>query len=291
MTERTPYCHKIRYGITGAPILDGDDMDGTHAPGVGLAPKVIELVYSAARDGKAASVAASVTGDWTRFGQRDPDGFGGQVTTHFGGDPSGWPEWLAAEVRMHDPAAASAVPVAAPPTEQAALRDRIELAIHSELTEYRLGRDTGMIVQRLTDAALRVLPPGSDRGSVLLEAADALDADMERFFSEWPDEPRNSPYALGRKDAADELRRLAAETPQPETQAAPAEDPARIDRLRPEFTEHASIESIDAQLRRARSQQRRWHLRVEWLISLREARVAQKERGEWPAVVQADGEA
>lgn len=197
---------------------------------------------------------------------------------------------------MADPAAASAVPVAAPPTEQAALRERIELALHSELTEYRLGRDTGLIVQRLTDAALRGTPPAADRGSVLLEAADALDADMERFFAEWPDEPRNSPYALGRKDAAALLRRLAAETPQPETQAAPeAEDPARIDRLRPEFTEHSSIESIDAQLRRARSQQRRWHLRAEWLISLRQGRMEQKERGEWPdaapAVVQADGEA
>lgn len=45
----------------------------------------------------------------------------------------------------------------------------------------------------------------------LRDAADALDADMERFFGEWPDEPRNSPYALGRKDAATELRRMAGE--------------------------------------------------------------------------------
>ena len=62
------------------------------------------------------------------------------------------------------------------------------------------------------------------------------------------------------------------------------EDSARIDRLRPEFTDHASVESIDAQLRRARAQERRWHIRVEWLISLRADRVAQQERGEWPAV-------
>lgn len=74
-----------------------------------------------------------------------------------------------------------------------------------------------------------------------------------------------------------------AEAPQADTETrVPAEDPARVDRLRPEFTEHASIEAIDVQLRRARAQERRWHLRTEWLIGLRADRVAQKERGEWP---------
>lgn len=101
--DRTPYCHKIRYGITGAPVLDGDEMDGSHAPGVGIAPKLIELVYSPGRAGKPAHVDASVTGDWTRFGE--PDDFGGQVTTHFKSGPDGWPEWLAEEARLHDPAA------------------------------------------------------------------------------------------------------------------------------------------------------------------------------------------
>jgi hypothetical protein len=38
---------------------------------------------------------------------------------------------------------------------------------------------------------------------------------MERFFAEWPDEPRNSPYALGRKDAAEDLRRMADEAATP----------------------------------------------------------------------------
>lgn len=51
------------------------------------------------------------------------------------------------------------------------------------------------------------------RAAVLREAADALDAGMERFFGEWPDEPRNSPYALGQRDAANELRRMADEGP------------------------------------------------------------------------------
>jgi hypothetical protein len=88
-----------------------------------------------------------------------------------------------------------------------------------------------------------------------------------------------------RRSAARQVREWADEAQQPETPAAVVhEDPARIDRMRPEFADHASVESIDVQLRRARSQLRRWHLRVEWLISLRQARVEQKERGEWPAV-------
>lgn len=112
MTDRTPYCHKIRYGITGAPILTDDEMDGSHAPGVGIAPALIELVYSAPRDGKPPSVSASVTGAWTRFGRREDDSKDDQVTTHFKNGPDGWPEWLAAEARLHDPdtAATPSVP-------------------------------------------------------------------------------------------------------------------------------------------------------------------------------------
>ncbi|WP_328436951.1 hypothetical protein OHA71_06595 [Streptomyces sp. NBC_00444] len=79
-----------------------------------------------------------------------------------------------------------------------------------------------------------------------------------------------------------------AETPQPETQAVPeAEDPARVDRLRPEFFEHASVESIDFQIQRAQRQQRHWGNRERTLTILRQARVTQKEHGEWPAAAPA----
>jgi hypothetical protein len=113
--------------------------------------------------------------------------------------------------------------------------------------------------------------PGADPGTVLNAVLRALRIDAPTA----EDEQAASP------------RRKADGTRQDET--LPAEDPARIDRMRPEFTEHASVESIDVQLRRARSQLRRWHLRVEWLISLRQARVEQKERGEWPAAVSQPG--
>lgn len=109
---RTPYCHKIRYGITGAPTIDESEMDGSHAPGIGVRPSLIELVYSSARDGKPASVSASVTGEWTRFGKPAD----GQVAVHFKGAVGSWPAWLAEEARLHDPAPA----VVSPPVGQAA---------------------------------------------------------------------------------------------------------------------------------------------------------------------------
>jgi hypothetical protein len=83
-----------------------------------------------------------------------------------------------------------------------------------------------------------------------------------------------------------ELRRMADEAQQPETQA---EDPARIDRLRPEFFEYASVESIDVQIQRAQRQQRQWANRMQTLTILRQARVLQKELGEWPAAVSQPG--
>jgi hypothetical protein len=112
---RTPYAHKIRYGITGAPILTDDEMDGSHAPDVGVAPVLIELVYSAALTDRPASVAASVTGVWTRFGKREqPER---TVTVHFKNGPAGWPDWLAEEARLHDPEPAAVSAAVAPPTD------------------------------------------------------------------------------------------------------------------------------------------------------------------------------
>jgi hypothetical protein len=129
------------------------------------------------------------------------------------------------------------------------------------------------------DAVLPVLPEPADRAAIYREVADRLAADAEQGEKE-------GFTRIYRRSAARQVREWADEAQQPETQA---ENPARIDRLRPEFTDHASVESIDVQLQRARSQLRRWHLRVEWLISLRQARVEQKERGDWPTAVSQPG--
>ncbi|GHJ04750.1 hypothetical protein TPA0906_66150 [Streptomyces olivaceus] len=83
------------------------------------------------------------------------------------------------------------------------------------------------------------------------------------------------------------LRRMADETAATETQEV--EDPARIDRLRPEVFEHASVEAIDAHIQRAQRQQRNWGNRGRTLATLRQNRVEQKERGEWPAGARQDG--
>ena len=126
---------------------------------------------------------------------------------------------VAARAIVHRNDDPPAVPVP-PPTDQTAEDHRLALsmalnlgtgapwdAIHDRATELGLPPlDQDPVARRLGLLA-------AYRAKLLTEAADALDADMERFFTEWPDEPRNSPYALGRKDAVTELRRLAAEAP------------------------------------------------------------------------------
>lgn len=71
-----------------------------------------------------------------------------------------------------------------------------------------------------------------------------------------------------------EVRRLRAELD--------AEDPARIDRIRPEFDRGASVEAIDHQIRRARRQRGLWDIRMQKLAALRERRAAEMEAGVWP---------
>ncbi|WP_309029063.1 hypothetical protein [Streptomyces alfalfae] len=122
----------------------------------------------------------------------------------------------------------------------------------------------------------------ADRAAVLREAADIVGNDDDCGCGGCDSCVPNT--------LAAKLRRMADEAQQTEPTAGTAnEDPARIDRLRPEFTDHSSVEAIDAQIRRARSQERRWHIRTEWLISLRQARIAQKENGERPAAAQKNG--
>jgi hypothetical protein len=121
--------------------------------------------------------------------------------------------------------------VQAPATDRAALRDRIAAA-RDRLRGMALDLATGsgLVEPSAFDAALddyrdaiaAVLPAPADRAAVLRKAADRLDAGMEQFFTEWPDEPRNSPYALGQKDAATELRRMADEAQPTEVLRPPA---------------------------------------------------------------------
>ncbi|KFG71492.1 hypothetical protein [Streptomyces mutabilis] len=119
----------------------------------------------------------------------------------------------------------------------------------------------------------------ADRAAVLREEAARIRAHCPDHLDA---ESAHGAWLVCHCDVADDMERRMAAEAQP---AAPdTEDPARIDRLRPEFTDHASVKAIDAQLDRARRQERRWHLRSEWLIGLRQRRVEQEARGEQPAV-------
>ncbi|MFH9215441.1 hypothetical protein [Streptomyces globisporus] len=193
---RAPYCHTIRYGITGAPILTEDEMDGSFAPGVGVAPTLIELAYSTPQDGRAPSVTASVTGRWTRFGKPEP---GQYVTTDFAGDPSGWPTWLAEEARTHALAVARqllgttpAAPCPTPethnwgcgcPTDQAPTAKRVEAehVLYDALTK---GTRHAQVRQNIIDAYRAAViaehthaapPAPADRAAVIDEVATALE--------------------------------------------------------------------------------------------------------------------
>lgn len=199
-------------------------------------------------------------------------------------------------------------------TDRAALRQRIAEELRGVLPASSF---QDVIANDAAAAVLAVLPPPVSRADVLREAAEDLatafgdpmakhigalgaahlrrrareieagqaDAELRRMAAEEQPEPEHACAHCGSSshmwDDCEAYTALVAAEEQPATEARD-EDPARIDRLRPEFTEHASIEAIDAQLRRARAQERRWHLRTEWLIGLRAGRVAQKERGEWP---------
>ena len=118
---------------------------------------------------------------------------------------------------MAHPAAVSAVPVAVPPTGQAALRDWIARALERE-DAINAGYDHGFAgsygadaeTDGFVDAVLAVLQPPADRAAVLLEVADRFDGMPEA---------QAPALQKGITWATSELRRLAAETPQPETPA------------------------------------------------------------------------
>jgi hypothetical protein len=73
------------------------------------------------------------------------------------------------------------------------------------------------LIDRHRAEVLAVLPEQTDRAAVFAEAIAALDKGLERFFKDWPDERKNSPWVLGWKDATTELRRVAAEEQPTET--------------------------------------------------------------------------
>lgn len=107
---RIPITRSVSYAVRGAPEMPAH---GAAVPGTTLAPTQVTFTYRAAPDSQLGRVQARVRGFWRRDGSRvNP---GQPMAQHYFGDPSGWPEWLAEEARLHDPDAHPAVgPAPAP---------------------------------------------------------------------------------------------------------------------------------------------------------------------------------
>ncbi|WP_445524768.1 hypothetical protein [Streptomyces cyslabdanicus] len=93
--DRVPVAHSVVYVVRGAPEVP-DEYNETRT----IAPTEITLTYRAAPDSALGRVHAYVKGWWMQDGARVHVE---AVGRHFHGDPAAWPEWLAAEARLHDP--------------------------------------------------------------------------------------------------------------------------------------------------------------------------------------------
>ncbi|MFD3835342.1 hypothetical protein ACFWWC_03670 [Streptomyces sp. NPDC058642] len=92
---RIPVARSVVYAVRGAPDVP-DEYNETRT----IAPTEISLTYRAAPDSQLGRVHAYVKGWWMQDGARV---HAEAVGRHFTGDPTAWPEWLAAEARLHDP--------------------------------------------------------------------------------------------------------------------------------------------------------------------------------------------
>jgi len=232
--DRIPVAHSIVYAVRGVPEI-GDEYNAERT----IAPTEICLTYRAAEDSHLGRVHAYVKGWWMQDGQRVP--MDKPVGRHLYGTPEAWPAWLAAEARLHDPAV-SAVP--APATDQGAPTAWIDghpqlEAIAAAVWEQCRTEDTSLVVddprniavaayaavlsdqsaelaraqaeayqyrtalQGAARRAARMTTP-ADRAAVLREAADRLES------LDPVDAALAGQHAW--KDAADLLRRVAAES-------------------------------------------------------------------------------
>ncbi|MCL6734409.1 hypothetical protein [Streptomyces neyagawaensis] len=92
---RFPFSRAVRYAVRGAPEVP-DEYNETRT----IAPTEITFTYSATPDSQLGRVHAYVKGWWMQDGARV---HAEAVGRHFHGDLAAWPEWLAAEARLHDP--------------------------------------------------------------------------------------------------------------------------------------------------------------------------------------------
>lgn len=171
-----------------------------------------------------------------------------------------WPELRPERMRQHLADCIStevmltpgALP-AAPPTGQAGLRDRIRRAV---CEAEGFAWDSDMLEPDeygdVADMVLAVLPAPVDRDTVLREAADGFDRHAEQILDGVEGKAIFVAKALRDqaavwREAAETLRRLAAETPGPETQGEAGFTEARAAFM--QIGRTPSLEGLRAELR------------------------------------------
>ncbi|MFD9564413.1 hypothetical protein [Streptomyces sp. NPDC059994] len=223
MTIRTPRCLKIRYRVADAPEVP---VEVYNAPDITLAPTFVEIRYLAPLGVQPAFVDATVTGYWMRGGERvQPEK---EMLHHFKNGPDGWPEWLAAEARLHDPQA-----------DDAARREQIRRALaeadgfnyeHLEPHDYQRHADAILALPGMQPPAERAAG-GAEQPRVTVDGDGFLVHLPEVTYLDtqvWAVDVGLTVEALRQlRDAADaQLRRLADEAQQ--QRSTPAASPRCI---------------------------------------------------------------
>ncbi|MGW0869919.1 hypothetical protein ACWD3Z_05435 [Streptomyces sp. NPDC002740] len=130
--DRVPLSQSVRYVVRGASEVP-DEYNATRT----IAPTEITFTYHPDPGGLLGRIHAYVKGWWMQDGARV---HAEAVGRHFTGDPSNWPDWLAAEARLHDPAAASE---RLRERHRASLRraDEINNSLMEEVQRYAVGTE------------------------------------------------------------------------------------------------------------------------------------------------------
>jgi hypothetical protein len=118
-------------------------------------------------------------------------------------------------------AVSSAGVVQLPPTNQAALRERIAERLTPFFANFSDEDSAKINAGEAADAVLKALPAPVDRAAVLLEAAEALGRmDYDTDSNDYGYDTYRDAWNGGVMDGAEELRRLAADAPATEEQPA-----------------------------------------------------------------------
>ena len=179
--DRIPITHSVVYAVRGLPEVPNKHGAGT------LEPREITLTYRAAPDSQLGRVHAYVAGRIWVNGAELPLLPGGLYGQHYDDGLDGWPEWLAEEARLHDPAASPAVPV--PPTTHATDEERRDRIIPRAVRPLDIEHDQ-LMARAEAEHQARVVAEqarkATDRAAVLREAADAIEAEQAREeTTEW----------------------------------------------------------------------------------------------------------